>query len=495
MQTFPWQIALLALALSACGGSGADHHASPAPHGQWLDAAPQQVASLDQASIRQNWPALAELTDAGDCGVVVYHFRYTTTGARGEATEASAALMLPQGSQAECSGPRPLLLYAHGTSTEQKFNMAAVTDPTAPGYGDGLLVLSAWASRGYAVIAPNYAGYDTSPLPYHPYHIAEQQAGDMLDALQAGRQLLARLGRPGSSQLFVTGHSQGGYVALATQRALEAQGIPLSAAMPSSGAYALAATVDATFLGRTGHESTGYSALLIRAFQAAYGDVYARPTEFFDPAFANTPLPGPEDLERVVARGAFPATGLFDSSAPRSQTHPELQDALNGATQPYPAPAPFDALYAQGFGPHPLIPNPARLAVMEDALLQGPDSARHPLRQAARRNDLRTWTPTHPVLLCGGHADPDVFYDVNTLALQRYWQTRAPAGRVDVLDVDQTTPDSPYASAQGLFDALRSQILADNNGDATPLGTLYHGLLVDLACTRAAQTFFARQQP
>ncbi|MGL4408792.1 MAG: alpha/beta hydrolase [Zoogloea sp.] len=494
MQTFPWHITLLALALSACGS--ADHHASSTPHGQWLDAAPQQVASLDNASIRQNWPALVELTDGGNCGVVVYHFRYSTTGARGEATEASAALMLPQGSPAECSGPRPLLLYAHGTSTEQKFNMAAVTDPNAPGYGDGLLVMSAWASRGYAVIAPNYAGYDSSPLPYHPYHIAEQQAGDMLDALQAGHQLLSRLGRSTGPQLFVTGHSQGGYVALATQRALEAQGIPLSASAPSSGAYALADTLDTSFMGRVGHGATAYSTMLIQAFQAAYGDVYARPTDIFAPAFASIRLPGAEDLEQVVARGAFPATALFDSTPPQDPAHPALQSTLAAATQPYPADPPFDALYAQGFGPTPLIPNPARLAVMQDVLLQGPDApARHPLRQAARRNDLRTWTPSRPVLLCGGHADPDVFYDVNTLALQRYWQNRAPAGRVEVLDVDQSTPDSPYAGAQGLFDALRSQVLANSNGDATPLATLYHGLLVDLACTRAAQTFFARQQP
>ena len=42
----------------------------------------------------------------------------------------------------------------------------------------------------------------------------------------------------------------------------------------------------------------------------------------------------------------------------------------------------------------------------------------HPQRIAAKLNDLRNWTPTRPVLLCGGNADPTVFYSVNTQLMQ-----------------------------------------------------------------------------
>ena len=36
-------------------------------------------------------------------------------------------------------------------------------------------VESGLASQGYIVVAPNYAGYDTSTLTYHPYLVGEQQ--------------------------------------------------------------------------------------------------------------------------------------------------------------------------------------------------------------------------------------------------------------------------------------------------------------------------------
>ena len=74
-----------------------------------------------------------------------------------------------------------------------------------------------FAARGYIVVAPNYAGYDTSTLPYHPYLVAAQQSKDMIDALIASRSALPNIALVSDNgQLFITGYSQGGYVAMAT---------------------------------------------------------------------------------------------------------------------------------------------------------------------------------------------------------------------------------------------------------------------------------------
>ncbi len=74
-----------------------------------------------------------------------------------------------------------------------------------------LLLAAVFASQGYIVVAPNYAGYDTSTLPYHPYLIADQQSKDMIDGLKAARTALplasATLTKD-SGQLFITGYSQ-----------------------------------------------------------------------------------------------------------------------------------------------------------------------------------------------------------------------------------------------------------------------------------------------
>ena len=92
------------------------------------------------------------------------------------------------------------------------------------------------AAQGFIVVAPNYAGYDVSSLPYHPYLNGAQQSGDMMDALSAARTALPTTFASSTSdngQLLVTGYSQGGYVALRTVQALQAAGQTVTAAAPA----------------------------------------------------------------------------------------------------------------------------------------------------------------------------------------------------------------------------------------------------------------------
>ncbi len=102
-----------------------------------------------------------------------------------EAATASGALMVPSGTDAACQGPRPIVVYAHGTSTSRSYNIAALS-----GNAEAIAIAIIFASQGYIVIAPNYVGYDTSSLTYHPYLIADQQSKEMIDVLKAGRTAL-----------------------------------------------------------------------------------------------------------------------------------------------------------------------------------------------------------------------------------------------------------------------------------------------------------------
>jgi hypothetical protein len=80
---------------------------------------------------------------------------------------------------------------------------------------------------------------------------------------------------PGSSdggKLFVTGYSQGGYVAMATHRAMQSGGMTVTASAPMSGPYALAAFGDAIFEGQVSDSATVNIALTIVAYQKAYQD-------------------------------------------------------------------------------------------------------------------------------------------------------------------------------------------------------------------------------
>jgi len=97
------------------------------------------------------------------------------------------------------------VMYAHGTNTSKSFNMADLTNNS-----EALLMASVFAAQGYIVVAPNYAGYDTSTLAYHPYLNATQQSDDMIDSLTAARSAFATAAVTASAKLFVTGYSQGG---------------------------------------------------------------------------------------------------------------------------------------------------------------------------------------------------------------------------------------------------------------------------------------------
>ncbi|NBT92604.1 MAG: alpha/beta hydrolase, partial [Betaproteobacteria bacterium] len=100
------------------------------------------------------------------CGVDVNYIKYTTVGAMGEATDATAALMVPTGSDPRCTGPRPIVLYAHGTVPHKKYNLANWTDRNNPAFDESVFIAASFAAQGYILVAPNYAGYDSSSLSY-----------------------------------------------------------------------------------------------------------------------------------------------------------------------------------------------------------------------------------------------------------------------------------------------------------------------------------------
>lgn len=498
-----WMAAVVA-ALAACGGA----QDPGTGRGALLQNPPPRTFAAsardlgDQLSATPAGRELLALVGAPVCGVQVHSMEYNTVGARGEATNATAALMLPQGLDAACSGARPLLLYGHGTDPERAYNQAEISDLARPGAASGLQLAATFAAHGYIVVAPNYAGYDRSRLGYHPYLVADQQSKDMIDALAAARQALPGLSAGDSGQLFLSGNSQGGHVALATQRALQAAGRRVTAAAPMSGPYALASYGEAIFLGRVPLGSTVFTPLLVTAYQQAYGNLYRQLDEVYAPHYAPhmaTLLPSDVPLPTLWNQGRLPTSALFSSLAPA----PGLEQITPATTPPGQAP-----LFALGFAADHLVSNAQRLAFLQDARAQ-PDGAlpewttgrpaatpAHPMRVALKANDLRDWVPASPLLLCGGQADPTVFFGLNTGVLQALWSAPSPAamapGLLSVLDVDAPVsgPDDPYAAIKTGFALAKAGATAQGGPAAALL--MYHGVLVPPFCQLAARSFFDR---
>ena len=465
--------ALLAAGLTACGGGspGATINNSTTA-GTLIESPPLRVASLNAADLTSQLTAtsqgqqLVALAGTPTCGVDFHYFHYQTVGGKGESTTASGAIMAPTGGTG-CSGARPILVYTHGTAVTKGYNIANITDSTNEAWQESAMIGAFFAAHGYIVVASNYAGYDSSPLPYHPYLNADQQSQDVINALKAARTALSDglpSGDTDNGKLFITGYSQGGHVAMATHRAMEAAGMTVTAAAPMSGPYAMLAFGDAAIAySSPGLGGTIYYPMIVNSYQQSYGNVYQATTDVFSSTYAtgiDTLIPGQYTYTTLVTSGKLPQFAVFDVNTPGTGTEPssgspELDAIL---AQPSAASNPIGNL---GFGDPYLFTNSLRIAYAEDALatpdgfIPSPTTLLPPtttpalgIRADLQKNDLRGWTPKAPVMLCGGMNDPEVFYTINTLAMQALWAPQISAGLVNVVDVDPSTDGDPTKAGQ-----------------------------------------------
>jgi hypothetical protein len=501
----------LALLVAGCDssndGDGDDGGSAGPTRGELLDTPAVLVGTATAAQLLERLSgsdilALLPVADSMVCDVAVHRIHYRTVGGRDEDTTATGALMLPTGTDARCAGARPIVLYAHGTATDEAFDLTNINESEN---AEALYLAAFFAARGYIVVAPNYAGYAGSALDYHPYLVAEQQSKDMIDALTAARSALPTTSAPNTTdagRLYLTGYSQGGYVAMATQRAMEAAGQTVTASAPLSGPYAMSAFVDSVFFGRVPGGATVLGTFLFTAYQKTYGNIYASATDLFEPQYADgieSLLPADKPRSQLYADGDLPQDAFFSSTPP----DPAFADIT-----PATIPAELAALFARGFGEDHLTTNSFRLSYLQDAqanpdgawpdttTTEPPANPGLPLRQLLKQNDLRNWTPKTPTLLCGGHSDPTVFW-LNTQAMQAYWSTHAPTAPVTFLDVD-AVPDSgdPYENLKHDFGVAKDLVAAAavaqgaSDGGAAEVLSVYHAGLVAPFCLQAAQSFF-----
>jgi predicted dienelactone hydrolase len=490
-----------AVALSACGtDSTTGSIANGTARGTLIQNPPLRIASVDAATFAAQLGAtssgaqLLEVAGTPTCGVDFYYIEYYTVGGAGETTTASGALMVPTGSASQCTGARPIVLYGHGTDTARDTNIADITNTSNT---EGALIAAMFAAQGYIVVAPNYAGYDISSLPYHPYLNADQQSKDMIDALTAARTALPHTMTTQTTdggKLFITGYSQGGYVAMATHRAMQAAGMAVTAAAPMSGPYALEAFGDAVFYGQVNIGSTIFTPLLVTSYQKAYGNIYQALTDVYEPNYAPNMadvLPSTTPIDTLYQNGTLPETALFSTTTP----------VTGNATLDAALAVPANPVFALGFGTSNLVNNNFRLAYVLDAVAS-PDGAvpnltpgvpvaanpQDPMRMAFKTNDLRNWIPTSPVLMCGGDQDPTVFFKVNALVMQQYWSA-LPAGAITVVDLNATVtdPTAPFAAAQLGFQETLAGIIAASGETAAV--EAYHETEAPF-CTAVARGFF-----
>lgn len=236
----------LAAALAACGGSGDPANGGgdpPAPPpvagraGQLESVAP--LGTVAVAAITEALSAKESLAQdvVPRYSVTSYRLNYITTNADGREVRASGLVSVPQ---KPAGAKSPVLSYQHGTifrDAEAPSNNAVASE-----------VAVVLASLGYIVLAPDYVGFGASKGEPHPYLLAAPSAAATADFLTAARTWRGQASVADNGQLFLTGYSEGGYVTMATHRALQASGSPhlqqLRMVVPGAGPYNVQTTMD-----------------------------------------------------------------------------------------------------------------------------------------------------------------------------------------------------------------------------------------------------------
>lgn len=531
----------LASTLAACGSDNDSTTTPPAktgvaslPTGNLIKD-PLTTKNLTPSALTQLFnttdPDFSQVAATPKCGVRVEYMQYDTVDVKGNKTDATGAVFIPTGTDASCSGNRPIVLNAHGTATTKAYNFAEVGNANNEAGPAATLLAALFAGQGYVVVSPNYAGYDKSSLTYHPYLNAQQQSHEMADALKAGREVVRRTGSAtnvaDNGKLFITGYSQGGYVTMATTRYLETLKEPVTAALPISGPYAMEAFGDVVFGGKVMLGATFFAPLMARNYQEQYGNIYAKPSDMFAPANADEipsllPSASMTDMQLILS-GKLPASAMFQKAPTGNSTLDTI--------------SPSDPAFSFGFdATQYLVKTDYRLGYLADAqknvdwavpYLQGytnysPVPAtlpEHPLRKALKANDLRGYLPTMPVIMCGGNQDPMVFFDVNTSLMKTLWDTDAnktSATKLGIIDIDVTnraTRQKPVYQTLG-FDTVNNNSIqsqsekmqagfaskvqniaanaAANGGNPSQAVAMqYHGLVTPY-CMGVAQTLFSQ---
>jgi len=265
------------LGLSGCGTSLDDPAVEKANGGEVLVDFPADW--IRKELIAAHTPGIDENTTV--FGYKAYRITYETIDEKGNPVLASGLMTVPtdygvtpidaQKLAYMKSKGFSLVSDAHGTIFANYEAPTEVAKTTLAPEGAPVIFT---ALAGFVTLQADYIGFGASKDHIHPYLLKEPSARTIVDFIHAARAFAKANDIPLNGQLFVTGYSEGGYVALAALQTLEAEGEPVYLAAPMAGPYMLDVMAKGVL---------SQDALPIPSFMAdvayAYAEAYEQPYE------------------------------------------------------------------------------------------------------------------------------------------------------------------------------------------------------------------------
>jgi len=294
----------------------------------------QQIATITAAQFNKRMNAVftSSAPEPLRGSLNLYKVTYRSRDANGKNAVLSGLVIVPVN-----GAPNGLVVFNHGTTVYNNFMPSRFT-----GKQEGIepeSAMLAFASGGYAIAMPDYIGQGdhTGGHPY-PANVVNSFAG--MDLIKPARAVGRRNNLEIGTNLYITGYSEGGGVAMAQLRELERSNdaaYNVTAAAPASGPYDLSGTTREFML----EQPTEQAGFVVRTY--LLGDlVYfvhknkgVKITEYFKPSMAftvNNAYGGKTKDEEIIKRIGLTAflmrakNNIFNVVTPRFKRAIETLD-------------------------------------------------------------------------------------------------------------------------------------------------------------------------
>jgi|WetSurMetagenome_2_1015567.scaffolds.fasta_scaffold53830_2 hypothetical protein len=212
----------------------------------------------------------------GKSEIVALKTVYSTTDIKGDTTKASGLMLIPKVPKPE---NLPFVVYEHGSTFPRHMIPSELTCQAD--------YAAYFASSNYITIAPDYLGLGENP-GLHPYMHAITEATATIDMIRAARRYFKdSLNTVIRNDIYLTGYSQGGHVAMATHKYIEENNLtdefPIKASAPCSGPYSLSGVMWESILYSKEIMYCDPEVLIntIIAYQYIYGNLYKHTSDYF----------------------------------------------------------------------------------------------------------------------------------------------------------------------------------------------------------------------
>ncbi|WP_428738160.1 alpha/beta hydrolase [Sulfurimonas sp.] len=232
------------------------------------------MLSIVQASIK------ADATNA--FGYKAVKIIYTTTNQDGASVTASGLLVIPSATDTykatlallNKSFSISMICDNHGTMflNSEAPTEVEVTDGL-PNYSVAVLMTG---YAGFAAVLPDYIGYGDSNSTSHPYILKNGSAQASLDMIRASVKYMTDNNIVYNGQLYVTGYSEGGYVAMSLAKDIEqnhSDEFTLMGVAPMAGPYSPEDLADQELNASKTMVYPAFLGYLANSYAAYYNDV------------------------------------------------------------------------------------------------------------------------------------------------------------------------------------------------------------------------------